>query len=98
QGQQPLTWGLGLCPNCLFFLFCAAAGGAQQARKEAGQEAHWLRSPDRDICVYLSDPGKGLPPSALPLAPTFAKPCATRGYRLTSRKVEVMLLLSCQLS
>ena len=47
-----MTWGLGLCPNFPFFLFCAAAGGA---RKEADEGAHWLRSPGRDIYVYLSD-------------------------------------------
>src|SRR5258708_37035380 len=39
KGGKPLTWGLGLRPNFLFFLFYAAAGGTQQERKEAFEGA-----------------------------------------------------------
>jgi len=54
KGGKPFTWGLGLCPNFLFSLFCAAAGARNMREKKhlmALPSGIWLRSPRFDICV-----------------------------------------------
>src|SRR5215471_17664827 len=85
KGGPPLTWGLGLCPNFPFFLFCAAFGGAKQ---EAGKCAHWLRSPSCQMCVDLSGRGLGCPQ-------LFVSACARRRRRRAQRENAGGLTPSC---
>src|SRR5258708_30276589 len=70
KGGKPLTWGLGLCPNFLFFLFYAAAGGTQQERKEAFEGAVLRNMAEvarlRYLCILVR-PRQRAAPFAIPL-------------------------------